>query len=54
VAANVDVPLRERGGRQRPGKLGLKVKHSGTVSGQTERDTDALKLFCRPASGGQE
>lgn len=50
----VDVPLKERGGRQRTGKLLLKAKHAGTISGRNQRDTDVLKLFCRPASDGQE
>jgi hypothetical protein len=50
---DLDVPLRERGGRPRTGKLVLKVKHAGSVSGGNGRDTDALKLFCRPASDGE-
>lgn len=53
-AVDIDVPVKERGGRQRAGKLLLKVKHSGTVSGGSERDADALKLLCRPASDEQE
>ncbi len=54
VPVDLDIALRERGGRRRPGKLVLKVKHAGIVSGRTERDTDTLKLFCRPGGDGEE
>jgi hypothetical protein len=46
---DIDVPLAERGGSPRQGKLVIKAKHTGSVSGRSKRDKDRLKLFCRPA-----
>jgi hypothetical protein len=48
-AIDIEVPLRQKGGRTRKAQVVLKVKHAGSIAGKRKSDKDGLRLVCKPS-----